>query len=200
MSERIHDRRFANERPLNGGRPVRADRSPRGSLLSVIGEDWRCNPHFKSRFVLALFRLAHASYNDRRYFTRALTAPYRLLYRLIVDWVMGIDIPCQVTIGRRVVLYHCVGIVINDRVTIGDGCIIRHGVTIGNKLREDGESAPPSVGQRVEFGAGAIVIGDISIGDDAKVGAGAVVTRNVAQGAIVAGNPAREVARNAPRT
>ncbi|WP_415114721.1 serine O-acetyltransferase [Paraburkholderia sp.] len=163
-------------------------------------EDWRCNPHYKSRFVLTLFRLAHASYNDRRRFTRALTAPYRLLYRLVVDWVMGIDIPCQVTIGRGVVLYHSVGIVINDRVTIGDGCTIRHGVTIGNKLGKDGESAPPSVGQRVEFGAGAIVIGDISIGDDAKVGAGAVVTRDVARGAVVVGNPAREVARNAPRS
>ncbi len=199
MNEPIHDRRFGNERPSNGGFPARTERSRRGSLLSVIMEDWRCNRHYKSRFVLALFRLAHASYNDRRHFTRALTAPYRLLYRLIVDWVMGIDIPCQVTMGRRVVLYHCVGIVINDRVTIGDGCTIRHGVTIGNKLGKDGESAPPIVGQRVEFGAGAIVIGDISIGDDATVGAGAVVTRNVAQCAIVVGNPAREVARNAPR-
>jgi serine acetyltransferase len=200
MNERIRNRRFGNERPLNGDFPAQADRSQRGSLVSVIMEDWRCNPHYKSRFVLALFRLAHASYNDRRRFARALTAPYRLLYRLIVDWVMGIDIPCAVTIGRGVVLYHCVGIVINDRVTIGDGCIIRHGVTIGNKLGKDGESAPPIVGQRVEFGAGAIVIGDISIGDDAKVGAGAVVTRNVAQGAIVVGNPAREVARHALRT
>ncbi|HEY2023279.1 serine O-acetyltransferase [Paraburkholderia sp.] len=199
MKDRIHDRCFGKGRSLNDGFPARQDRSRRASVLSIIIEDWRCNPHCKSRFVLALFRVAHASYYDSRRFTRALTAPYRLLYRFIADWVMGIDIPCQVTLGRSVVLYHCVGIVINDRVTIGDGCTIRHGVTIGNKLGEDGESAPPTVGQRVEFGAGAIVIGAISIGDDAKVGAGAVVTRNVAQGAVVVGNPAREVARDAQR-
>ncbi|NVH74246.1 serine acetyltransferase [Paraburkholderia sp. JPY432] len=200
MDDRIDERRFGKGGSLNGAFPAGQLRSRRVSLASVIMEDWRCNPHYKSRFVLALFRLAHASYNDRRHVTRALAAPYRLAYRLIVDWVMGIDIPCQVTLGRRVVLYHSVGVVINDRVTIGDGCIIRHGVTIGNKLGKDGESDPPTIGQRVEFGAGAIVIGNISIGDDAKIGAGAVVIRNVAQGAVVVGNPAREVARNAPRT
>ena len=200
MADRIHERCLGGERSLNGEFHTPEDRSHRESLVSILMEDWRCNPHCKSRFVLVLFRLAHASYNDPRRVTRALTAPYRLLYRLIVDWVMGIDIPCRVTIGRGVVFYHSVGIVINERVTIGDGCIIRHGVTIGNKLGKDGESDPPTVGQRVEFGAGAVVIGNISIGDDAKIGAGAVVTRDVNQGAVVVGNPAREVARNALRT
>jgi serine acetyltransferase len=96
-------------------------------------------------------------------------------------------------------LYHCVGIGINDRVSIGDGCTIRQGVTIGNKLGRDGGSAPPTVGPRGESGAGSIVIGDISIDDDAKVGAEAVLNRNVARDAVVDDNPAREVARDAQR-
>jgi putative colanic acid biosynthesis acetyltransferase WcaB len=195
MDDRIREQPHS----LSGELHTQEDLSRRGSIVSIIKDDWRCNPHMKSRFVLALFRIANASYNDRRRFTRALMAPYRLFYRLIVDWGMGIDIPCRVTIGREVVLYHSIGIVINERVTIGDGCIIRHGVTIGNKLENDGESDPPTIGQRVEFGAGAILIGSISIGDDAIIGAGAVVTHDVAPGSVVVGNPAREVARNALR-
>jgi serine acetyltransferase len=200
MNDGIDEQRTATARSLSGAPHSQDDRFRRPSVVSLIREDWRRNPHLKSRFVLALFRLAHASHNDRRRVTRALMAPYRFLYRLIVDWNMGIDIPCRVTLGRGVVLYHSIGIVINERVTIGDGCVIRHGVTIGNKLINDGESDPPTIGKRVEFGAGAIVIGSISVGDDAIIGAGAVVTRDVAPGAVVVGNPAREVARNALRT
>jgi putative colanic acid biosynthesis acetyltransferase WcaB len=166
--------------------------------VSTIKDDWRCNQHSKSRFALVLFRLAHASYHQGR-FLRALTTPYRILYRLIVDWVMGIDIPCKVTIGRGVVLYHSLGIVINEHATIGDGCMLRQGVTIGNKLGGDGESAAPTIGNRVEFGAGAIVIGNITVGDNAVIGAGAVVTHDVAPGSVVVGNPAREIVRNALR-
>lgn len=195
MADQIHEQRTSAASAASDVLPP----SRQVSVLSLIREDWRVNPHLKSRFVLALFRLANASYNDRWRFTRALTAPYRFFYRLIVDWVMGIDIPCRVTIGRGVVLYHSIGIVINERVQIGDNCIIRHGVTIGNKVGDDGESDPPTIGQRVEFGACAILIGDITVGDDAIIGAGAVVIRNVAPGAVVVGNPAREVARNAPR-
>ncbi|MGF6551747.1 serine acetyltransferase [Paraburkholderia youngii] len=200
MNDRIDDQHPGTARSLSNARHPQEDGFRSHSVTSLVREDWRCNPHIKSRFVLALFRLAHASCNGRSAFTRALTAPYRFLYRFIVDWNMGIDIPCRVTLGRGVVLYHSIGIVINERVKIGDGCIIRHGVTIGNKLIGDQESDPPTIGKRVEFGAGAIVIGNISVGDDAIIGAGAVVTRHVAAGAIVVGNPAREVARNALRT
>lgn len=177
-----------------------SNKNDRPSLLALIRQDWRVNSHVKSRFVLTLYRLAHASYNDKWRLTRALATPYRFVYRVMVDWIMGIDIPCRVTIGRGVVLYHSIGIVINERVHIGDDCIIRHAVTIGNKLGDDGESDPPTIGNRVEFGAGAIVIGNITVGDDATIGAGSVVTRSVAPGAVVVGNPAREVARHALRT
>jgi serine acetyltransferase len=199
MTDQIHEQVTVTTGTLHDGLLELQDPPRPVSLFSMIREDWRVNSHMKSRFVLVLFRFAHASYNDRWRLTRAMMAPYRLVYRLIVDWVMGIDIPCRVTLGRGVVLYHSVGIVINEAVKMGDGCIIRHGVTIGNKLGDDGESDPPTIGNRVEFGAGAIVIGDILIGDEAIIGAGSVVTRDVAPGAVVVGNPAREVARHAPR-
>jgi putative colanic acid biosynthesis acetyltransferase WcaB len=196
MAEPIHDSHAA-EAAVAERVPCGSGRDAKPSILSIIREDWRSNPHIKSKFVLALFRLAHASYMTRSRIIRKLTAPYRLLYRLIVDWTLGIDIPCKVVLGRRAVFYHSIGIVINEGVKIGDDCIFRHGVTIGNKLVGDVESAPPTIGNGVEFGVGAIVIGDISVGDRATIGAAAVVTRSVAPRAIVVGNPAREIARHA---
>jgi serine O-acetyltransferase/putative colanic acid biosynthesis acetyltransferase WcaB len=87
-------------------------------------------------------------------------------------------------------VYHGAGIVINGRTVLGDDVAIRQNVTIGN-ARSGGPC--PVIGDRVELGAGAIVIGGISIGDDARIGAGAVVTKDVPAGATAVGNPARIV-------
>lgn len=162
-------------------------------LLKLIREDWSVNPHAKSKFVLAFFRLAYASGAARSSLVRKLTIPLRVVYRIVVDWFMGIDLPTKVKIGRRPVLYHSIALVINEGVVIGDDCILRHSVTIGNKLTSDGESAAPIIGNDVEFGAGAIILGGITIGDGAKIGAAAVVTKSVAPGAIMVGNPCREI-------
>jgi serine acetyltransferase len=165
----------------------------KSSIIALIKEDIKANSHAKSKFVLVFYRIAHASGASNSLIVRAMTKPIRVLYRIIVDWFMGIDIPTTVRIGRRPVLYHSMALVINESVVIGDDCILRHSVTIGNKLTEDGESTPPSVGNRVEFGAGAIVLGPVTIGDDAKIGAGTVVTKSVAPRAIVVGNPSRVI-------
>lgn len=108
---------------------------------------------------------------------------------------MGIDIPVKTKIGRRTVIFHGFGIVINESAIVGDDCIIRHGVTIGNKLTSQGESGSPRIGNMVQLGAGAIILGDIAIGDGAIVGAGAVVTKSVGPGLVVVGNPSRVLER-----
>lgn len=163
------------------------------SVISLIIEDFKSNSHAKSKFVLMFYRFAYASGASSSRVVRALTMPVRISYRIIVDWLMGVDIPTKVRIGRRPVLYHSTALVVNEAVVIGDDCILRHSVTIGNKITKDGESAAPVIGNRVEFGAGAIVLGPVTIGDDAKIGAGSVVTKNVSPGAIVVGNPGRDM-------
>lgn len=164
-------------------------------VFQIIREDLKVNSHAKSKFILIYFRLAHASLNTHP-IIRKVSAPFRLLYRVVVDWFMAVDIPCKTQIGRRLQLYHSHALVINEGAIIGDDCILRHCVTIGNKMTANGDTLAPRIGNNVEFGAGAIVIGDIKIGDNVKIGALSVVTRSVDANTIVVGNPARPLEKS----
>jgi putative colanic acid biosynthesis acetyltransferase WcaB len=111
--------------------------------------------------------------------------PYFVFYKLITEFVLGLELPLGTKVGSGLILYHCFGLVVNQGSTIGDNCILRHGVTIGNKVLKDGsESKCPVLGDNVEIGANAVLIGDIKIGDAAKVGAGSVVTKNIPNGKV----------------
>lgn len=165
------------------------------NVFQLISEDLKVNSHAKSKFILIFFRLSHASLNTPPVI-RKLLMPFRILYRIIVDWFMAVDIPCKTKIGRRLQLYHSHALVINEAAIIGDDCILRHCVTIGNKMTEHGDSLASCIGNKVEFGAGAVVIGDVDVGDNAKIGALAVVTRSVEKDAIMVGNPARSLKSN----
>lgn len=124
---------------------------------------------------------------------RLLRLPWTIVYVVLnklAEVFCGITIGAGAQIGRRLSIEHHGGIVIHGSVVMGDDCMIRHGVTLGNAGRKDPLGAP-QVGNRVEFGAGAKVLGRITVGDDAIIGANAVVTRDVPARAIVAGVPAR---------
>lgn len=82
------------------------------------------------------------------------------------------------------------GVVIGDGVKIGENCKIYSNVVIGSRERKDGSWANPVVGENVVIGTGAILLGDITIGDDAVIAAGSVVLESVPPSAMVAGNPA----------
>ena len=92
--------------------------------------------------------------------------------------------------GPRFVLIHATGVVINGDVTGGADLRIEHQVTIGAEGRR-----APVLGDRIFIGAGAKVIGDVRVGDDARVGANAVVVHDVPPGCTVVGVPARIVRR-----
>jgi serine acetyltransferase len=85
------------------------------------------------------------------------------------------------------------GIIVSGDTVIGDDCILRNGVTIG--MKKIGEPGSPVIGNRVEIGAGAKILGKIHIGDDAQIGANAVVIRDVPAGHIAVGIPARNIPR-----
>ena len=128
---------------------------------------------------------------------KILRAPFSLLYRMLyrhVRNVYGIDLPYSVKLGQRVVIEHSSGIIIHGSAEIGDECILRQGVTLGNRYLEKPFDAP-RLGKRVNVGAGAKILGAVQIGDDAQIGANAVVLRDVPAGATAVGIPAHIVSK-----
>jgi len=106
----------------------------------------------------------------------------------IARFLTGIEIHPGATIGRRFFIDHGMGVVIGETAIIGDDVLIYHQVTLGGRARGRFKRHP-TIGNRVLIGAGAKVIGDITVGDDAKIGANALVVKDVAPGAVVVGIP-----------
>jgi serine O-acetyltransferase len=104
----------------------------------------------------------------------------------------GIEIHPGATIGRRVFIDHGMGIVIGETAEIGDDTTLYHGVTLGGTSWNKGKRHP-TLGRNVVVGAGAKILGPITVGDAAKVGSNAVVVRDVPPGATAVGIPARIV-------
>ena len=107
--------------------------------------------------------------------------------------VTGTDIPLGCRLGGGLMLPHPNGIVIHPLVEIGPNCLIFQQVTIG--AGGGARRGVPKVGGHVDIGAGAKILGGITIGDHARIGANAVVTIDVPAGATAMGIPARIVAR-----
>lgn len=104
----------------------------------------------------------------------------------------GIEIHPGATIGRRFFIDHGMGVVIGETAVIGDDVTLYHGVTLGGTSWNKGKRHP-SLGDGVVIGAGAKVLGPITIGAGAKVGSNAVVFKDVPPGATAVGNPARVI-------
>lgn len=112
---------------------------------------------------------------------------YKLLFKL-VQIVAGIELPCEVPIGRNFVIEHSGGIVVSGFARFGDYCRIRNGVVIG--LARIEEPAAPQIGNDVDIGTGAVLLGNIRIGNHVRIGANAVVLRDVPDYSIAVGVPA----------
>jgi serine O-acetyltransferase len=108
----------------------------------------------------------------------------------------AVDILPRADIGGGCIVAHGIGLVIGGRTVIGEDCTLLHGVTLG-EVRFD-ELDCPRVGDRVTIGAGACILGGITVGDDAVIGAGAVVLADVPAGAAVGGVPARVLRHSTP--
>ncbi len=112
------------------------------------------------------------------------------LYKLLTEYILGSEIHWRARIGPGLCIYHGYGLVVHSNAVIGSFCTLRHGVTVGSKM-VDGVLTAPTVGNHVDVGTGALIIGGYTIGDGARIGAGAVVVSSVPAGAIVVGNPGR---------
>jgi putative colanic acid biosynthesis acetyltransferase WcaB len=163
------------------------------NVIQVIFQDWQRNKKtsLKSRLTLALFRSAHLIGHLPVYFIW-LSLPYRFFYQILVEWVLGIELPWDTEVGENLQLQHGIGLVVNHDTIIGDNCTLRNSTTIGNKQQADGTyGAPPKIGNNVDIGCNVVIIGALTIGDNAVIGAGSVVVKDVPPNAVVAGNPAK---------
>jgi putative colanic acid biosynthesis acetyltransferase WcaB len=162
-----------------------------------IFQDWSVNPEGKSQFVLAFFRLAQMARWGQTPLPRLLERVIDRSYRWFVPWFLAADIHPDCEIGPGLSVFHMHAVVINPAVRIGARCTLRASTCLGTIPREDGDSDAPVVGDDVDVGVGALIIGPVTVGDGARIGAGAVVVRDVAPGSVAAGNPAhRSVARD----
>jgi serine O-acetyltransferase len=141
-----------------------------------------CYPGFHA---LTLHRLSHWLWGQRlRWLARLLSHMTRML--------TGIEIHPGATIGRRVFIDHGMGVVIGETAVIFDECTLYHGVTLGGTSWNRGKRHP-TLERGVVIGAGAKVLGPITVAEGAKVGSNAVVVRDVPAGTTAVGIPARIV-------
>ncbi|HEY9642032.1 MAG TPA: serine acetyltransferase [Coleofasciculaceae cyanobacterium] len=163
------------------------------TLWQQIKEDWQAHgcdwskPGFRA---IAVYRFGVWRMQVEPKIMRApLSLLYRSLYRKIRNGY-GIDLPYTVKLGRRVVIEHQNGIIIHGYSEIGDDSIIRQGVTLGNRYLDRPFDAP-KLGARVNVGAGAKILGGVTLGDGASVGANAVVLSDIPAGQTAVGIPAK---------
>lgn len=120
---------------------------------------------------------------------RKLLLLFGFLWHKLIEITTGIDLPKHAEIGKGLFIPHFGGIIINPDVKIGEYCNLMQDVTIGMGGRGDKQGCP-TIGHRVMVGAGARVIGRITIGNDVVIGANAVVTKDLPDGAVAVGVPA----------
>ncbi|GAA1689925.1 serine O-acetyltransferase [Microbacterium sediminicola] len=128
-------------------------------------------------------RVAHWLWQrNARFLARALSQ--------LTRWLTGIEIHPGATIGRRFFIDHGMGVVIGETVEVGDDVMLYHQVTLGGRQREGGKRHP-TLGDEVAVGAGAKLLGPITIGARSVVGANAVVTRDAPEDSVLTGIPAK---------
>ncbi|MCC6202044.1 MAG: serine O-acetyltransferase [Gammaproteobacteria bacterium] len=133
--------------------------------------------------ALLFHRLSHWLWTRRlKYLAR--------LVSYVARWLTGIEIHPGATIGRRFFIDHGMGVVIGETAEIGNDCTLYHGVTLGGTSWNKGKRHP-TLSDNVVVGAGAKVLGPITVGHGARIGSNAVVIKDVPPGATVVGVPGR---------
>jgi serine O-acetyltransferase len=162
------------------------DPAARSSLEVVF-----CYPGFQ---VLLFHRMANWLWRHRCYFLGRFVAH-------IGRVLTAIDIHPGAAIGKRLFIDHGIGVVIGETTEIGDDCTIYQGVTLGGtrpSKDQTGHKRHPTIGNNVLISSNAQILGPFKVGDGATVGAAAVVLREVPPGAVMVGNPARQLTRRPP--
>ncbi|MGL4774294.1 MAG: serine O-acetyltransferase EpsC [Clostridium sp.] len=135
--------------------------------------------------VMIAYRISHFLYNHKIFFLA------RLISQL-ARFFTGIEIHPGATIGKGLFIDHGMGVVIGETTEIGDDVMLYHGVTLGGTGKDKGKRHP-TIQNNVIIGAGAKVLGPITIGEGAKIGANSVVVKNVPENTTCVGLPAKNI-------
>jgi serine O-acetyltransferase len=148
------------------------------------GRDWGS----QGFWVMIVYRFGQWRYGVRPALLRKLLSVfYKILFKF-VQIVTGVELPCEAIVGRNFVIDHFGGIIVSGYARFGDNCRIRNGVVVG--LRRVGEPFAPTIGNNVDIGAGAKLLGPIKVGNNSIIGANAVVLADVPENSIAVGVPA----------
>lgn len=140
--------------------------------------------------ALINYRIAHFFYEKRIFFLARLISQF-------ARFLTGIEIHPGAKIGKGLIIDHGMGVVIGETAEVGDNVLLYHGVTLGGTGKEKGKRHP-TLGNNVVIGAGAKILGPITIGDNCKVGANSVVLKNIPEGSTVVGIPGKIVQSKNP--
>ncbi|WP_422007961.1 serine O-acetyltransferase [Pyruvatibacter mobilis] len=163
----------------------------RADIVAVFDRDPACDfflqplLYFKGFQAIEGYRVAHWCWTQGR-----VAMAYHLQSR--ISEVFGVDIHPNAKIGRGVMMDHATSVVIGETAVVGDDVSMLHSVTLGGTGKEDGDRHP-KIGRGVMLGAGAKVLGNITVGNCARVAAGSVVTKAVPANTTVAGVPAKVI-------
>jgi serine O-acetyltransferase len=164
----------------------------RGRLAEDLDAAARRDPAARSRLELLLcYPGLHAVWVHRLAYRLWQRPGGRLPARLLSQlnrWVTGVEIHPGAVIGRRLFIDHAMGVVIGETAEIGDDVMLYHGVTLGGRSMRR-VKRHPTLHDGVTVGAGATVLGPVTVGECAQIGANAVVVKDVPPGAVVVGVP-----------
>ncbi len=167
----------------------------RADLLAVVERDSACHDlyipflYFKGFHALQAQRIAHWLWSNGR-------QSLALFFQNRVSVKFGVDIHPAARLGHGLMLDHATGLVIGETAVVGNNVSILQSVTLGGTGKDEGDRHP-KIGDGVLISAGAKILGNIRVGEGAKVGAGSVVLEEVPPHTTVAGVPAKVVGRPA---
>lgn len=155
-------------------------------FMSLIDEIKHLKGNTKGLFLLITYRTR--SFFTKNTILKIVGLPIRLLYKITINWILGVEIPDTTIIGKGLQIYHGQGLVINSKCIIGENVLLRHNTTIGNS-KKGGNC--PVIGDNVEIGSNSVIIGEIVIGNNSIIGAGSVVLKDIPPYEVWGGVPAR---------
>ncbi|MEO0981660.1 MAG: serine acetyltransferase [Pseudomonadota bacterium] len=176
-----------------------ADLIRQAGFWTIVGEDYRTHgsiPWAAGFWALFWYRVGtYAETVGNPVFRAPFTLGYKVCQKLVQNFY-GVELERSVQVGRRLYLAHQHGVVIHKYANIGDDVVIRHNVTfgVGTEWTETG----PAIGDRVTFGPGVVVIGDVTIGEDVSVGPNCTISTDVPAGRTLFVPPPRSLAKKAP--
>ncbi|MFD0838842.1 serine O-acetyltransferase [Williamsia serinedens] len=140
------------------------------------------------QLLLVLFRFAQAMrypFNEK---PKWRSYGPTLIYQLISEWMLGIELPVKTRVGDILAISHGFGLVVNEACVVGNGVTLRHGTTLGTRIPKGG---CPTIHDGVDVGANVVILGSVTIGPFSTIGAGSVVLSDVPEMSVAVGNPAR---------